>query len=127
MGKPSAVSFTAVHKSIILHTVYNYTSCPDLCAPGLPADAPLIVGDLGAGTCAACLGARFALRDHACSEAFLRMYARGHIPEHTCCVHGRGVSVTPSSLSTAACIYAAVASLTNAAAHAFIRCSGLAH
>jgi hypothetical protein len=37
-------------------------------APGLPRDAPLSIGDLGAGTCAACLGARFALRDYAGGE-----------------------------------------------------------
>ena len=34
------------------------------CAPGLPRDAPISVADLGAGTCAACLGARYALRDY---------------------------------------------------------------
>ena len=33
-------------------------------APGLPRDGPISFGDLGAGTCAACLGARYALRDH---------------------------------------------------------------
>lgn len=37
-------------------------------APGLPMDSPLSFGDLGAGTCAACLGARFALRDHSGGE-----------------------------------------------------------
>jgi hypothetical protein len=37
-------------------------------APGLPTDAPLSIGDLGAGTCAACLGARYALRDYSNGE-----------------------------------------------------------
>lgn len=37
-------------------------------APGLPPDGPFSIGDLGAGTCAACLGARFAIRDHAGGE-----------------------------------------------------------
>ena len=38
------------------------------CAPGLPETEALSFGDLGAGTCAACLGARLALRDHAGDE-----------------------------------------------------------
>ena len=38
------------------------------CAPGLPEDEPLSFCDLGAGTCAACLGARLALRDLAGEE-----------------------------------------------------------
>ena len=33
-------------------------------APGLPSGTPLVIADLGAGSCAACLGARYALRDY---------------------------------------------------------------
>ena len=38
------------------------------CSPGLPSDEPLGFADLGAGTSAACLGARLALRDHGGDE-----------------------------------------------------------
>ena len=34
-------------------------------APGVPADRPLAWADLGSGTCAACLGCRLALQEHA--------------------------------------------------------------
>jgi hypothetical protein len=44
------------------------------CAPGLPDDGPLCVADLGAGTCAACLGARLALRDHAGDEQIIKSF-----------------------------------------------------
>ena len=37
-------------------------------APGLPSDGPISFGDLGAGTCAACLGARYAVRDYSGGE-----------------------------------------------------------
>ena len=37
-------------------------------SPGLPSDGPLSFGDLGAGTCAASLGARYALRDYSGGE-----------------------------------------------------------
>jgi hypothetical protein len=43
-------------------------------APGLPGDAPIAFADLGAGTCAACLGARLALHDHAGDEQPYRVY-----------------------------------------------------
>ena len=44
-------------------------------APGLPDyDTPLAVGDLGAGTCAASLGAWLALREHAGEEQPFRVY-----------------------------------------------------
>ena len=43
------------------------------CAPGLPDEA-LVFSDLGAGTCAACLGARLALRDHAGDEQNYHVY-----------------------------------------------------
>ena len=44
------------------------------CAPGVPTDGALVVGDIGAGTCAACLGARLALRDHAGEEQPIKVY-----------------------------------------------------
>ena len=44
------------------------------CAPGLPRDAALCFADLGAGTCAACLGARLALRDLGGDEQPYRVY-----------------------------------------------------
>ncbi len=42
------------------------------CAPGVPSDAPLSMADLGAGTCAACLGALLALHEHAGDEQVRR-------------------------------------------------------
>ena len=44
------------------------------CAPGLPTDMPLVLGDLGAGTCAACLGARVALKELAGDEQPFRAF-----------------------------------------------------
>ncbi|KOO29693.1 hypothetical protein Ctob_009373 [Chrysochromulina tobinii] len=44
------------------------------CAPGLPRDAALCFADLGAGTCAACLGARLALRDLGGDEQPYRVF-----------------------------------------------------
>ena len=44
-------------------------------APGVPSDAPLSFADLGAGTCAACLGARLALHEHAGAEQPFRAFA----------------------------------------------------
>lgn len=44
------------------------------CAPGIPTDAPFTVADLGAGTCAACVGARLALHEHAGAEQNLRVF-----------------------------------------------------
>ena len=44
------------------------------CAPGLPREAALCFADLGAGTCAACLGARLALRDLGGDEQPYRVY-----------------------------------------------------
>jgi hypothetical protein len=44
------------------------------CAPGVPSDAPLSISDLGAGTCAACLGAQIALHEHAGEEQDCRLW-----------------------------------------------------
>jgi hypothetical protein len=44
------------------------------CAPGLPREAALCFADLGAGTCAACLGARLALRDLGGDEQPYRVF-----------------------------------------------------
>ena len=44
-------------------------------APGVPADDALCWADLGAGTCAACLGTRMALHEHAGVEQPFRAYA----------------------------------------------------
>ena len=44
------------------------------CAPGVPTDAPLTCGDLGAGTCAALVGARIALREHGGAEQPFRAF-----------------------------------------------------
>ena len=43
-------------------------------APGMPTDGPLSFADLGAGTCAACVGARFALRDHVGGEHAFKVW-----------------------------------------------------
>lgn len=44
------------------------------CAPGVPADGPLVVSDLGAGTCAASLGAHLALVEHAGAGQDMAIY-----------------------------------------------------
>ena len=45
------------------------------CAPGLPGDHPISFADLGAGTCAACLGCKIALHEHAGNEQPFRAFA----------------------------------------------------
>ena len=46
----------------------------ELLAPGVPADTSITMADLGAGTCAACLGAKLALHDHAGDEQPYRRF-----------------------------------------------------